>query len=409
MTIPASISIFVLLLIAIALQGFKDFFEHAIASSTTKRTMRTLAFCLVLTQLWGAAAAAENPQANPLSVTTFANARLTFLTSSLVRIELARDATVGWDDRATTTVVNRFLPPVPFTVTPINATSTTVNTSDLSVMLTSTPPCSAQAGFQNNGGTRVPAWPNGTSVSNQTACCAVCQADPDCTAWTFASDSSPPSTNCWLLMGVSFPPTPQPDRVFGSLFDVGISVSFLGASGEELTWSPGAADPANLNGTYSSLDCYTTPMLCNAEYDQKMQPGLLSTAGWAAIDDTATGRFVPAPDNPAGMPTWWSLDKLDLLDVYLHVFPGLEYRAALAEWAAVMGPPSLLPRSAFGVWWSRYYPYSQESIVQEVLQGYANYSIPLNHLVLDMVRGRRGEVRVSHWDPFAGHSRLVTP
>jgi alpha-glucosidase (family GH31 glycosyl hydrolase) len=44
----------------------------------------------------------------------------------------------------------------------------------------------------------------------------------------------------------------------------------------------------------------------------------------------------------------------------------------------------MLPRSAFGVWWSRYYPYNQSSIVEEVLSGYANFSIPLSNLVLDM-------------------------
>jgi alpha-glucosidase (family GH31 glycosyl hydrolase) len=42
------------------------------------------------------------------------------------------------------------------------------------------------------------------------------------------------------------------------------------------------------------------------------------------------------------------------------------------------------PLSAFGVWWSRYYAYSQEQFETEVLQGYANHSLPLSHVVLDM-------------------------
>jgi len=32
----------------------------------------------------------------------------------------------------------------------------------------------------------------------------------------------------------------------------------------------------------------------------------------------------------------------------------------------------------------RYYSYSAESIVDEVLSGYANHSLPLTNLVLDM-------------------------
>ena len=62
----------------------------------------------------------------------------------------------------------------------------------------------------------------------------------------------------------------------------------------------------------------------------------------------------------------------------------MDYRAAMAEWMSILGRPAMLPRSAFGVWWSRYYRYSEETIVSEVLDGYRNHSIPLNALVMDM-------------------------
>jgi hypothetical protein len=113
-----------------------------------------------------------------------------------------------------------------------------------------------------------------------------------------------------------------------------------------------------------------------------MRPGLLSTLGWGVLDDSHTGRFVPAPDSPGGMPTWWTLDSIDALDVYFAAYPGLDFKAGLAAWASVLGRAPMLPRSAFGVWWSRYWEYNQTSIVDEVLSGYANYSIPLNTLVL---------------------------
>ncbi len=43
------------------------------------------------------------------------------------------------------------------------------------------------------------------------------------------------------------------------------------------------------------------------------------------------------------------------------------------------------PLSAFGVWWSRYYPYSGDQFISEVVAGiYANNSLPLHHVVLDV-------------------------
>jgi len=50
----------------------------------------------------------------------------------------------------------------------------------------------------------------------------------------------------------------------------------------------------------------------------------------------------------------------------------------------VSGAPAVPPRSALGVWYSRYYPYSADSFVGEVLQGYVNHSLPLSNAVLDM-------------------------
>ena len=94
--------------------------------------------------------------------------------------------------------------------------------------------------------------------------------------------------------------------------------------------------------------------------------------------------MVAAPANPAGLPQWWSLEALPQFDVYFQANPALDYKGALREWVGVLGRPALLPRAAFGVWWSRYYPYSQQTFTDEVLSGYANNSIPLNMVVFDM-------------------------
>lgn len=44
----------------------------------------------------------------------------------------------------------------------------------------------------------------------------------------------------------------------------------------------------------------------------------------------------------------------------------------------------LPPRSAFGIWWSHYEAYSEEYFVRSVVDGFANLSLPLNHVNFDV-------------------------
>ena len=232
------------------------------------------------------AALASDPIANSLSVAIVGNLRATFLTPSLVRLEVSKNQD-QWDDRATLKVVNRYLPPVAYSRTQLNSSAVQLTTANLSVTYveSGTGTCYAQNGFHDNFLPRSPTWPNGTSASDVGACCAICQVDPFCGSYTFADGEG--GVNCWLLIGSSTP-APQPNRSYGVPYVYSISVSFVGPTGELVTWTPGLVDPSNLNGTYTSLDCYSTPMECNSQYDAKMGSGLLSTAGWTALDDTAT-------------------------------------------------------------------------------------------------------------------------
>ena len=97
--------------------------------------------------------------------------------------------------------------------------------------------------------------------------------------------------------------------------------------------------------------------------------------------------------NPeVGFP-WFSTDKpagcvnapCQLADWYFFGH-GRRYREALADFALVSGKASLPPRAAFGIWWSTWYAFSAEEMTQTVLQGYADHGLPLDVLVLDMVR-----------------------
>ena len=70
-----------------------------------------------------------------------------------------------------------------------------------------------------------------------------------------------------------------------------------------------------------------------------------------------------APGKIRWFDTTPTLDKQD----WYFFGHGLDYRAALKDWTLIMGPPALPPLSVFGVWYSRYYPYSQSSFVKDVL------------------------------------------
>ena len=167
----------------------------------------------------------------------------------------------------------------------------------------------------------------------------------------------------------------------------------VAAAAAGVSWDPASRADAILNGTWlTSLDCYTNdPMDCMNQYENigaggpgwtyGMQPGLLSRDGWVLLDDTYSVRLVP-PTPPSKIP-WWSNATVDAQDWYLNVF-GLDYARALRDWVAVLGPPALPPKSALGVWYSRYFPYTEAQLLDEVVGGYAAHGIPLSVIVSDM-------------------------
>jgi hypothetical protein len=108
------------------------------------------------------------------------------------------------------------------------------------------------AGHDVGGGDRVRDQPS-KPLSNAGACCAACQAEPDCTVWIFAPAKSPSANsssssssasagddqNCWLMMNVDQLPTPSVDRTCGGLF--GAPPHPPGATPSTVWWAAGRA------------------------------------------------------------------------------------------------------------------------------------------------------------------------
>jgi hypothetical protein len=104
--------------------------------------------------------------------------------------------------------------------------------------------------------------------------------------------------------------------------------------------------------------------------------GLLDRAGWRLLDDTQSATWTSqgwVEPRPADG---------DVEDGYLFVY-GDNYTGALRTFDELTGPPPLLPRDVFGVWYSDYTPYSSTDIEDTVYPGFQRNNVPLNTLSLD--------------------------
>jgi alpha-glucosidase (family GH31 glycosyl hydrolase) len=124
---------------------------------------------------------------------------------------------------------------------------------------------------------------------------------------------------------------------------------------------------SNLGGWTRALDNVSGPVPLN--------DGLLSRDGWFVLDDSKTvllsgTGFAPRPATRTPYQDW-----------YLFAY-GDSYRSGLKDLRTLTGPAPLLPRRAFGVWFSRYYPYT-DSEVKGLVQQFREHDMPLDMLSLD--------------------------
>ncbi len=142
----------------------------------------------------------------------------------------------------------------------------------------------------------------------------------------------------------------------------------LTVDGKQVTWHPGLSDPDNLQGTTRTLDG-----ALGSKTKEPIEPGLISRSGWSLVDDStrplfdsADFRFLQGEKSP-----WpWVIERPagDRQDWYFFGY-GHDYRQALGDYVKVAGRIPLPPRFAFGTWWSRYWAYSDQEIV-EIIRGF---------------------------------------
>ena len=154
----------------------------------------------------------------------------------------------------------------------------------------------------------------------------------------------------------------------GKFTEKNLSIEFI-LNDKLVVWHPGQEDTGNLKGTIRTLD--------EVKGKAPLDPGLLSRNGWTLIDDSNRPLFDNS-DWQWGKPG----PKKNYLDWYFFGY-GHDYKHALYDFTRVAGKIPLPPRFAFGVWWSRYWAYTDQEFKQLVHE-FEMFDVPLDVLVIDM-------------------------
>ncbi len=135
------------------------------------------------------------------------------------------------------------------------------------------------------------------------------------------------------------------------------------ATGE--TWHYGDAPRANLHGTSRTLDGISGAI--------KLEPGLMSRAGWAVVDDST--RLVFNADH-------WVEKHAASTDLYFFGY-GHAYKKCLRDFCRVAGQTPMIPRFILGNWWSRYWAYTQDELIA-LMREFQQHAVPLAVCIVDM-------------------------
>ncbi len=122
----------------------------------------------------------------------------------------------------------------------------------------------------------------------------------------------------------------------------------------------------NLKGTARTLDM--------VDGEVELEEGILSRYGYSLLDDSSTQ--VIREDG------WIEPRVSKTRDLYFWGY-GHEYKQALKDFYYLCGHTPLLPRYALGNWWSRYYPYSEQTYF-ELFERFEQENLPFTVAVIDM-------------------------
>ncbi|MFC5096952.1 TIM-barrel domain-containing protein [Amycolatopsis plumensis] len=107
--------------------------------------------------------------------------------------------------------------------------------------------------------------------------------------------------------------------------------------------------------------------------------GLLHSDGWYLLDDSPSALYDTATEKVTQRP---SHGGNPYQDGYAFTF-GHDYKAGLRDLATLTGPSELLPRWAYGVWYSEYIDRTAADYRDKILPKFRSEGVPLDVLVTD--------------------------
>lgn len=118
----------------------------------------------------------------------------------------------------------------------------------------------------------------------------------------------------------------------------------------------------------------TTRTLDGADGAIPLEEGLISKAGHAILDDSHS--FVIREDG------WIEARREQEEDLYFWGY-GADYLTCIRDFYRLCGKAPMIPRYAFGNWWSRYHKYTEESY-RELMERFSREELPFSVAVIDM-------------------------
>lgn len=137
------------------------------------------------------------------------------------------------------------------------------------------------------------------------------------------------------------------------------------------TSSPLLAPHAPLGGYRRGLDGVNGSALT--------APGLLYQDGWSLLNDTSSAAYDPSTEKVTARP-----EHADgtYQDGYVFAY-GQDYQSGLRDLATLTGPSLLLPRWAYGIWYSEYYDRTASDFENTIVPKFRSAGVPLDVLVTD--------------------------
>ncbi|MDP4240757.1 MAG: glycoside hydrolase family 31 protein [Bacteroidota bacterium] len=148
------------------------------------------------------------------------------------------------------------------------------------------------------------------------------------------------------------------------------------ANGKKQTWNISKPNNGNLKGTTRTLDGAVGNRYNNKD-TIRLETGLISRDGWVMIDDSHRPLF----DN-SDWPWVMSRPQKKAQDLYFFVY-GTNYKKALYNFSLLAGNMALPPKFTFGIWWSRYWEYSDVEL-KNLVEEFRLHDVPIDVLVIDM-------------------------